>query len=164
MPDTDVVSTGLKVSLDGVVNLSDLYHLIKDWLEFHGYSFFEKEYIDTLKESGKTLSISLVGEKKADDYAKLYIAIKIKAEDAKEIEYKKGTGIKGKITVNFESEVERDYEKEWEKSFLLRFIRAVYDRFIRKSKLDEYHNELEDETNDLYNKIKDFLGVTKLRV
>lgn len=164
MPDTDIVATDLKVSLEGIFNLADLYHLIKDWLEFNGYNFFEKEYIDTLAESGKTMSVTLVGDRKVNDYAKMNIQVKIKVENAKEVEFKKGTGLKGKITIGFESFVERDYEKEWEKNFLLRFIRAVYDKFIIKEKLDEYHNELDDETQGLYHKVKAFLNMAQFKV
>lgn len=164
MPDVDIVVGELKVKVEGVVNLEDLYRLIKEWLEFHGYNFFEKEYIDTIKDSGKDIKIILLGDKKADDYAKFEIVVKIKVEDAKEVEFKKGTGFKGSISVGFESDVLRDYENEWEKTFLLRFIRAVYDKFIIKDKLEKYRSELEDETQDIYRKVKEFLGANKIRV
>lgn len=153
----------LKIVQESVFNMHDLYRHIRSWLDNHKYITFEKEYRDWMKEAGRSASIKLVTWKKTDDYTKYNIDIKIKFKNLKEVETKSGIMNKGEVTIKFESFIEKDYENEWEHNFMTRFMRALYDHFFISDRLDTYKKELLDDTYDIFNEVKSFLGLHKIR-
>lgn len=156
------VNKPLKVTAESVFDMHDLYRHMRRWLDEHKYITFEKEYRDWMKESGRSASIKLDPWKKVDDYTKLHIEIRIKFKDLKEVETKSGVLNKGEVMVKFESYIEKDYENRWENNFMTRFMRALNDHFFIRDKLELYKQELQDDTYDMFNEIKSFLGLHKV--
>lgn len=157
------VNKPLRVMEDAVFNMHDLYKHIRSWLDSRNYITFEKEYRDWMKESGRSASIKLAPWRKIDDYTKLHIDIKIKFKNLKEVETKSRIMNKGEVLIKIESYLEKDYEDKWETNFMTRFIRSVYDHFFIGERLDSYKKELLDDSYDLFNEIKAFLGLHRIK-
>lgn len=157
------VNKPLLVTEDAVFNMHDLYKHIRSWLDEHRYVTWEKEYRDWLRESGKSAAIKLTPWKKIDDYTKIHIDIKIKFKNLKEVETKSGILNKGEVSVKFESFIEKDYEHRWEHNFMTRFMRSLYDHFFIGERVEGYKKELLDDTYDLFNEVKAFLGLHRIK-
>lgn len=157
MSEVDYVVYDLGISQETTFNFADLYKLMQSWFSQHGYMFLEKEYIDTMRETGKCSTIKWEGERIIDDYVKFHISITITCFDIQEVELKDCIACEGKLNIAFKAYVERDYEGEWEKNFALKFVRAAFDKFVLSSKLEDYSDELKKDTYGLFNKIKSFL-------
>lgn len=156
MPEYDYIVKGLTVSQDATFNLSDMYKYLRSFFDLHNYDFYEKEYFDELKEDGKDVRIKWECERKVDDYVKFHIEMKIKGKGLKEVKLKNDVVVKGKVTVEFEAYLEKDYEGDFG-NFYMKFIRALYDKFVIYNRLDTYGTEVKEETYELYNELKAFL-------
>lgn len=157
------VNKPLKLGQDAMFNMHDLYKHIRSWLDSHNYVTFEKEYRDWTRESGKNAKIKLAPWRKEDDYIKSYIIIKIDFKNLKEVETKSGIMNKGEVNIKFMSYLEKDYENRWENSFVTRFMRSLYDHFFAVDRIDKFKKELQDETYDLFNEVKAFLGMHRIK-
>jgi len=158
------VNKPLKITQTAVFNMHDLYKHIRSWVDEHSYITFEKNYQDwTLKDGSKKASVKLATWKKVDDYTKYHLEIGIKFKDLTEVETKNGIMNKGTVIVKIESFLEKDYEDRWENSFMTRFIRSLYDYFILGDKVDTFKKELLDDSYDIYNEVKAFLGIHKIK-
>ena len=153
----------LKVTQDAVFNMHDLYRHIRSWLDNNGYITFEKDYRDWVRESGRSAKIKLAPWKKVDDYIKFYISVKIGFKDLKDVETKSGLLNKGEVSVKFEAYIEKDYENKWENNFMTRFMRSLYDHFFAVDRITRYKKELQDESYELFNEVKSFLGIHKIK-
>ena len=153
----------VKVGGEGIIDLADLYKYIKSWFIRHNYDLVEKEYLDTLKEENKIHSIKWEGDKKIDDYVMLKIEVRLKCDNVKEVEVNKKKRSKCNVTFTFKAYLYKDYESNWENSFIQRFLRAVYDKFIISGKLGAYAKELKADTFDMVNEVKSYLKLHKFR-
>lgn len=157
MAEIDYVIREIKVGQEAVFNLAELYKYIKDWFTKHRYVFFEKEYLEFLKEGGKSASIKWQAKRKIDDYIRFNIEARIRFKDLKEVRGKKVNLVKGGVSFKFESFLEKDYEDNWEANFLTKFMRSIYDKLIIKDKIERLQEELKEETYDVFNEVKAFL-------
>lgn len=153
----------LFVSQEAIIDVAKLYKHVKSFFDKHEYDFYEKEYIDELKESGKDSSIKWETEKKVDDYVKFHIEIRIRFYNLRDVEGKKGLMNKGKVSFRIEAFIEKDYEQNWETSFMARFWRGVYDNFVIKGKLEQRKKDLLDESYEVFNEIKSFLNLHRYK-
>lgn len=163
MAELDFVVTDLKLTKEGVFNFNDLYKTIKEWLSFHKYDFFEKNYFDVTKIDAKDIKIKFETEKTIDEYTKFVMEFTIKVIDHKFVlsADKKKKLVKGTLTISLGSAIQSDYSGEWEDKPLKKFIRGVYDKFIEGDKRARLHNELKEETYSFYNEIKAFLNMQR---
>jgi len=160
MPEVDYAVPAyspLVVSQEAVFNVSDLYKHIKAWFDFHGYDFYEKQYIDKDLEDGKEFKLKWVTEKKIDDYLRVHIDMTIKFEKVSSVKTKKGMMNKGKVTFKFESFLEKDWDDKWSRNFFYLFMRECYDKFVAGNYMDAKMEELRKQTYEVYNEVKAFL-------
>jgi len=157
------VNNPLKVSEDSVFSMADLFKCLKSWFDRNGYLFYEKEYLDKVKETGKQASVKWAPEKKVDDYVKLHIDVRIKFNNLRDVEGKHGMMNKGSVSVKFESFIEKDYEDRWESNFLQKFMRSMYDYFVLRDKLDTDKEQLKQDTYAAFNEVKAFLGLHRFK-
>ncbi|MBI2663693.1 hypothetical protein HYX15_04150 [Candidatus Woesearchaeota archaeon] len=160
MSEIDYVIPALRIEQKAIFNFADLYKLLKSWFDLHNYDFYEKEYIDSMKEGGeKSDSIKWEAERKVDDYTKFHIEVRLKLNDVEDVQLKDCIACRGVCSIKFESFLEKDYEDRWEKNFFLKFVRAVYDHYILSTKIEKYSAELRAETYDVFNQAKAFLNL-----
>ena len=136
MSETDSVLKEIKLSKDGVFDLDSLYKLIKDWIDFHKYDFYERNYSDIFKGDSKDIKVKFETEKKFDSYVKYKIDISLSVKDHRIVlsADKKKKLVKGNLSIGIEANIESDYGENWEGNPMKKFIRGVYDKFIECDK------------------------------
>ena len=160
MSEIDYVIPALRIEQKAIFNFADLYRLLKSWFDLHRYDFYEKEYIDEMKESGKKSdSIKWEAERKVDDYTRFHIEIRFKLNDVEDVQLKDRIACRGVCNMKFESFLEKDYEDRWEANFFIKFLRSLYDHFILRGKFQRYSEELKEETYDVFGQAKSFLNL-----
>tara|TARA_Y100000310_G_C20158293_1_gene567903 strand:+ start:90 stop:587 length:498 start_codon:yes stop_codon:yes gene_type:complete len=165
MSDIDYVVPGIVVSqTDTVVDLRELYKVVKDWFNHQKYDILEKEH---LKRGPKDLFIKWENEKKVDDYVKFMFNIKLSVTDQKDVivEVRGKDRKKQKADVKFyiESFLKKDYENRWSSTPMQQFMRGFFDRFIISGKMNNYEKELEKLTFMFRDELKAYLKLQKLK-
>ena len=159
MAETYYVIKEISISRTGAVNLREAYRLMKEWASQRKYHFIEKEYKDSEAADGKSVLIRWDLKKKVDDYTRVIIDVVIRGDNLKEVTIKKKKLVHGDVSVYLESYVEKDYEENWEKNPVSKFIREVFDKIVVSQHFDKVHKDLRSETYALYDEIKRYLKV-----
>ncbi|MEK6836025.1 MAG: hypothetical protein AABX55_03325 [Nanoarchaeota archaeon] len=159
MAEIDYVVPKTALSYTGILNVKELYSLIKSWLNEKGFYIIEKEHHGSLGET-RNLKTKWQAEMKMEEYTKYVIKLTIKASNLHETN--KASKFSGDFQVEVESYLEKDYEDRFESKPVLKFFRSVYDKFIDKSRFNKYEDELKDLTNMLRNELKAFFNLAKL--
>ncbi len=161
-----VIPPDTKIKQKGIFALDELYILLYQWFKRYGYTTFrEVEYLEKRMPNGKEISIKWYGNRKINEYIRYVIEINFLVLGFQEIEvekdnkrYKSG---KGDIEMRFRSYLEIDYENMWGQSAMTRFFRAIYDKYILGSKIEQYEDELYEETYKLMDQARSFLNLHK---
>jgi hypothetical protein len=162
MVEKDVVYKG-KVKSSGIFSMSELYEFLYDWVNDEGYKVKEKKYSEKIIGDVKTIEIQWECEKKISDYFKFQLKsdwlvtglkkIEVKRED-KKISMNSGT-----VEIKFGAILLKDYEARWENNPFWKFWRGVYDKYIIRSRIDEYEDKIEEELLELIGQTKAFLAL-----
>ena len=163
MAERDYVVTDLKVGQKATFDMQQILNLIKSWFTLHKYNFSENFYQDIEKEQGKDVKIKGECDRLANDYVKYVIEFDLAVKELKTVNMtNNGRKIKldnGTIELSIRSYLKRDYSDSLENKPILKFFRAIYDKFIIGDKFRELEKELKDETYGFYNEIKSFLNL-----
>jgi|SRR3989344_1002826 len=164
MPEIDYVFKDIKFSVDDIVNIKLLYKLLRNGLNKLQYDFYEKEHLEDIKpEDIKNLSVKMEAEKKVDDYTKFHIELRLKGKNLKSVIRNEEICVQGTVSVSFEAFLENDYEGKWDNPFFMKFLRTLYDKYIRSDKYEKNMASLKEEGYDLINKTKSFLRVEQFK-
>lgn len=166
MSETDYVYTPgkpLKVVQDSTFDMQQLYQLGRSWFDNHGYDFVEKEYLSAQKEDTKNITLKWNTDRKIDDYVKFHIDVSVKVKNMREVQGKKKMMNAGEITIEVDAYIEKDYESSWEKGFMSKFMRSLYDTFVIKVKLEKDKERLEREAKEFFNEARTFLKCNPYR-
>lgn len=161
MAETDYVISGIMIKKSGLIDLRETYRLMKEWFFQRRYDFIEKEYNDKELEEGKNIFIKWNSEKKVDDYTKMIIDVTFRGNKLEEVKAGNRNLLKGNVSILFESYVYKDYEDNWEKNPVSKFIREVFDKFIVKQHFDKIHKDLRAETYAIFDEVKRYLKAVK---
>lgn len=162
MAEKDTIFKG-KIKQDGIFNFQDFYSFAFKWLKDNGYKVVEKSYGEKVMGDAKELLILWESKKKVSDYFKFVIKtnwlilnmkkIKVKREN-KEISMNSGV-----VEIRFEAVLVKDYESRWEDAPIWKFLRGIYDKYIIRSRIDDYEDDLREELDELIAQCKSFLAV-----
>jgi hypothetical protein len=145
----------------GFFTFKDLYNYCYEWLKDEGYLIFELEYTEKNTSFGKEIIIKWEAKKKISDYYRNIIKCNwhILGMNDAEVERngKKEKTNKGEVKIEFNSFIEKDYENRWEDKPYLKFMRAIYDKYIMRTTFDLYEDRLAADTLTYVENIKAFL-------
>jgi hypothetical protein len=162
MAEKDVVFA-TKLKHGGLFNFKDFYSFVYDWLTEQGYSVSEGAYSEKVTGDQKSIDISWSASKKISDYFKFTISVSWMILGMKNVEVEKeGQKIKmntGALEMKFKGVIVKDYESRWEDNPVWKFMRGIYDRYIIKSRIDEYESKLAGEVDELVSQCKAFLAL-----
>jgi len=162
MPEKDTQSAG-KIKQAGIFNFKDLYSFVYDWLIDEGYDVAEKTYSEKVAGDSKDIDVVWESTKKVSDYFKYLIKLDWKILGMKSVEVQReGKKVKtnsGVIEIKFKAVLIKDYEGRWEDRPLWKFLRGVYDRYIIRSRIEQYEDKLISETDDLITQCKAYLSI-----
>ena len=152
-----------KLKQTGYWKYDDVYHLAFNWLKSHSYKLKEDLYNEKLSANGKEIIIKWEANKKVTDYFKYRIKVEwhiLGMKDAEvEIEGKKVSTNKGEVEMKFVGEIIKDYEKRWEDKPRWKFLRGIYEKYIIRTTIDEYEDDLENDVKDMVKDLKAFLNI-----
>jgi len=152
------------ISYSGIFDFEDLYKFIfKYWGDRSHYIRETKNYKDN--EKGKIKIIEIASEGKISDYFKFKFKLKIKAPKIEKVLAKKGKKKvrmnKGKISIKMASKILYDYDGNWEKTPVHRFLREIYDKWVIKERVDKHKKMIIEESDEFIRKLKSFLGMKR---
>ena len=162
MAEKDTIFKG-KIKQGGIFNFRDFYSFVYDWLREENYDLFETNYTEKVKGDAKQIEIKWEAHKEISDYFKFMIKLQWMILGMKTVEVmKEGKKVKmdsGLIEIKFSSFLIKDYEHRWEEHALWKFLRGLYDRYIIRSRIDDYEIRLLQETDELISQCKAFLAI-----
>ncbi len=152
-----------KVVHAGIFDFKDVYKFIYDFFSGYEYAVIEQKYSEKIKAAGKDIDIAWLCLRKISDYFRFRIKVTIKVTGMAAVELmQEGVKIKrdkGEIEIKIGSYLERDYEHKWESNPLTKFLRGVYDKYIIKTRIEAYEDQLGAEVDESIAQIKSFLAL-----
>lgn len=162
MVEKDTIVSG-KIKQAGNFDFKDFYEFAYDWLNGEDYFVVEKKYSEKLSGDIKIIEIIWEPYKKVSDYFKFIIKMDWNITGMKTIEVvRDGKKIKtnsGTIELKFKAILAKDYENRWEDNPFYKFLRGLYDRYIIKSRIEEYEDKVAAELDELITQCKSFLAI-----
>jgi len=151
------------IEYSGPFEIKELYKLLNAYFRTYHYARNEKKHFEKKTEEGRVIELELEPLKTVSDYISLRMGIDIAITNIKdisiEIKGQKQTLQQGDVSIRFRSFILKDYAETWESNPFLMFIRAVVDKFIYKTHIGEFSDELVDDTKNLQLQIKSFLNL-----
>ena len=163
MAEKDMIVKGISIKYDSPFNMMDLYNSLKSWFDINRYVFYETTYNEKATGDKKSLMIGWMGTKELDDYTKIELKAEIQLDNYEIIKTESEKLTKGQLNLKFKSMMVTDYEEKWDKKPLLKFFKAISDKYFMTNKFSIYKKEIKDDTYDIYNKTKSFLNLQKFR-
>jgi hypothetical protein len=150
-----------KIKYTGLFSFNDLYNLLYDFLTDYNYFVTEEGYTEKVRAEGKEIEVKWLCLKKVTDYFRYRIKITMRLFRLLEVEItKEGKKVKmnkGDLEIKFTAILERDYENKFEISPFHKFLRAVYEKYIIKNRIEQMEDKLVEETLTFVNNTKAYL-------
>jgi len=152
------------ISSKGIFSFQDSYKFCYDWLtEETGVDILESKYSETLKGNLKDIDIEWVGTRKVTDYFKFEIKVVFKITDLTEVEVEQGGAKiktnKGKIKITVTGTLVRDYDGKFEKDAFRKFLRSIYEKWVIKSRVDQFEDKLFGDCDEFLSQTKAYLAL-----
>jgi len=166
MSEKDTIFKG-KIKQRGLYDFKDFYEFLYDYLMDENYDVFERKYVEKVSGDSKDVEIKWECMKEISDYFRFVIVldwlvlgmkkVKIKRED-KEI-----TMDTGLLEVKFKAQLVKDYENRWENHPVWKFLRGIYDRYIIRTRIEDYQERILEEVNEAIAEAKALLAIETKR-
>ncbi len=143
----------------GVFDFNDFISYLKNFFKRYNYDITEKSYSSSTNEGLKNLKIKWECDRKLDDYNHAYIKVKIKLNDYKEAAVKSAKVVDGKLKLEAEAEIKRDYDSQWKGGAARIFLRSVYDKYIAAGKQKDVESEVKKTAENFLSDAKHYLNV-----
>ncbi len=148
----------------GIFNFPDFYKFCYDWLveEFELF-LIETKYVEKLKGDSKEIDIEWEGVKEVTDYFKWQVKVVFKILGLKKIEIERN-GVKektneGNVKMSIKGILLRDYKGKFEKNAFQKFLRAIYEKWIIPSRIEEYEEKLAGKCDEFLAQAKAYLDL-----
>jgi hypothetical protein len=152
-----------KVTHDGLFDFKGTYQFLYDWFSHYNYIVVEQRYSEKATPEGKELEIKWLCLRKISDYFRFQINLTIRTSRLNPVEVVidgvKTKKDKGYIELKFGSYLERDYESKWESNPISKFFRGLYDKYIIKTRIEAYEDQLAVEVEEMIAQAKSFLDL-----
>ncbi len=136
-----------KVKYTGIFSFKDFYQFCYDWLtQDPGFSIAEEKYTEKIAGDSKNIDVEWAGKKKITDYFRFKIKAKFKIIELKNVEINQG-GVKlktnqGSVEISMKGTLERDWQGKFERGATQKFLRAIYEKWIIPSRVEQFENKL----------------------
>jgi hypothetical protein len=155
---------GTKFKFTGIFDFKAFYNFVYGWLKEYKYQLIEeKSYSEKIKPDGKEIEIHWEARKKISDYFRFLIKLDwlVLGMTTVEVE-REGVKVKlnkGAIEIVITGYLEKDYENRWETNAFSKFLRGIYDRYIIRSRIESYEDEIVEEIDELNAQCKSYLSL-----
>lgn len=159
MVEVDRILTPVVISFEGNIDISEIYHLVKDFLKDKKYDINEKEH--NFSTNGK-LKIKWEATQDINDYTQFQLEVTVKGSDLKKVRLNKKEVFSGKVSIEIEAKINKDYQDYYEGKPIIKFFRELFDYTVKKQEFNKLGKQIEGEAYALYDEIKSYLGMSKL--
>jgi hypothetical protein len=163
MPEKDTIFS-TKMKSTGVFTFSDFYQFCYDWLTDETQLFItEDKYKEKITGDVKGIEIEWTGIRKVTDYFKFEIKINFRVLGLQDIEVvRNGVKVKtnkGAVEMKIKGILVRDYQGKFEKTALQKFMRAIYEKWVIPSRIEEYEDKLAGDCDEFLSQAKAWLDL-----
>ena len=162
MAEKDTVFSG-KLKQKGIFDFKDIYAFTYDWLVSEGYKVTEKVYSEEITGDSKKIEIEWQAKKKISDYFQFLVKVRWMVLGLKNVEVQReGKKIKmnsGQVEIKIAGVLIKDYEHKWEDAPIWKFFRGIYDRYIVRTRIEQYEERLLEEVNEYVAQAKSLLAI-----
>lgn len=153
------------IEYKGIFDLEGLYKMIIKWLQDRSYEFHEKIYKHKPGDVGKQQEMKWEAWQKWDEYIRFWFTLHIHVWDMLDVEVVKDNQtikmIKGRIRIQINGKIDRDYQGRWNKSKNIRRLRDFFDKYVIFKDMSSVWGDLMHyKLVKLQNEIKEYLGMT----
>ena len=162
MAEKDTQFSG-KIKQKGIFDFKGFYNFAYGLLRTEGYRIQEKNYTETVYGDTKKTEIRWIALKKVSDYFRYMIQVDWLVLNMKNVEVQReGKKVKmnsGEPELRIKGILIKDYEHKWEDIPFFKLLRGIYDRYIIRSRVEKYEDNVLDETEDFVAQCKAYLAV-----
>jgi len=163
MPEKDKLFSS-KIKNNGIVNFAEFYKFCYDWLkEEKGFVITEDKYAEKLTADSKNIDIEWTGIKELSDYFKFEIKIIFKIIGLTNIEIGEGNKKiktnKGSVEVSVKGTLIKDPKGMFEKTWIEKFIRGIYEKTVIPSRIEEREIKISDDCSEFLSQAKAYLDL-----
>ena len=154
-----------KAKYVGVFSFTDFYEFCYNWImsEIEPQEFDEKAYSEKIIGDGKNIDIVWEFKKKLTDYFRFDGKVIFKTIMMKKVELNQnGRTIKtnqGEISVVVKGTLSKDYQDKFEGTALLKIWRAIYEKWIIASRVDQFEGKVVGDCDEFLAQAKAFLDL-----
>src|SRR3989344_3936477 len=159
MVEIDRVLPPINIIFEGNLDISEIYHIIKDFLKDKKCDIYEKEHNFN---DGK-LKIKWEGEENINDYMQFLLKVTLNGSKMKKVKLKDKEVFFGKFNFEIEAEIHRDYQDYYEGKPVIKFFKELFDFTVKKDETLKLSNQLKEQAYSLFDEIKAYLGLQKLK-
>lgn len=163
MPEEETVFSS-KIKYNGIFSFKDFYQFCYDWLadEF-GWTVAETVYAEKIAGDTKNIDVEWAFSKKVTDYFKFKGKVKFKITELANVEViQDGVKVKtnkGSVDVSAKGALQRDYDGKFERTAFRKFMRAVYEKYVIPSRIDEFEGRLAGQCDTFLAQAKAYLDL-----
>jgi len=153
-----------KVKYNGIFAFKDFYKFCYDWLSDETNLFvIEDKYSEKLSGNEKEIEIEWNGIRKITDYFKYKVKVKYRILKLVEVEIdeggKKVKTNKGSVEIKISGILIRDYQGKFEKTGFQKFLRAIYEKWVIPSRVEQFEDKLTADCNEFLEQAKAWLDI-----
>lgn len=153
-----------KIKYNGILSFKDFYKFCFDWLEEEtGLDMEESVYNEKISGSSKEVRVEWKGKDKMTDYFRFDIKVEFLVLGLSEVEVEhEGTKIKtnkGSVEVKVKGILVRDYDGKYETSAFNKTLRAIYEKWVIPSRIDEYEGKIAGACDEFLGQAKAYLDL-----
>ncbi len=153
-----------RINYEGAVSFADYYKFCYDWLtQQTDLILQEKNYIEKIKGDAKDISIDWSGERLFTDYFKFEVVVQFRVFGLKDIEVlQEGQKIKtnkGRVEMQVNGILIRDYAGKFETTAFKKFLRNVYEKWIISSEIEQFEERIMLDCDEFLKQAKAYLDL-----
>lgn len=164
MEETTIVPL-TRVKYNGIFNFSDFYRVMYNVFTSLGYAVDETKYRLKEKQTGNEVEIIWDNIKKVDDYSRFKITVNIFIAGLRDVEIQKGNAKMGSnqadIDIMIKAVIQTDYMDRWETHPILKFLKAIYDRYLYKPTFETWKTRIYEDVYTTENEFKSFFNLAR---
>ena len=165
MADRYLIVDRLKLSYEGLFNVSELYTIIATWFREKGYDWYEKMNEEQVTPQGKQIRLVLQPEKNVSDYYKIVIRVKLNMINVKEVEVEhEGVQLRlhqGVVRLLVDGFLIADRKGKWEKKPIRWFLSILSQKYFYRDHYLKHADWVQNDVDEMHHQIKNYLNVFK---
>lgn len=153
-----------KAKYNGIFSFKDFYKFCYEWLRDEvGLEIKEDKYSEKLSGDTKEIEVEWTGTKKVTDYFKFEVKVKLRVLGLQNVEVLKDKQkIKtnqGSIEVGVSGTLIRDYAGKFEQDAFKKFMRAIYEKWVITSRVEQLESKLISACDEFLSQAKAYLDL-----